>query len=42
MGTLIIGIIVLGIAALAGRKVYKDQKKGNTCSCGCENCPGKS
>ncbi|GBU25331.1 hypothetical protein R83H12_01974 [Fibrobacteria bacterium R8-3-H12] len=37
MGTLITGLILLGIVAAVIRKIYKDKKKGGCagCSCGC-------
>jgi predicted negative regulator of RcsB-dependent stress response len=40
MATIIIGLIVLAIVALAGYKVYKDHKKGPcaSCGCGCDAC----
>jgi hypothetical protein len=40
MATVIIGLIVLAIIALAAHKVYKDHKKGPcaSCGCGCDAC----
>ena len=39
MGTWIIGAFVLGIVALATRKVYKDAEKDRRCGCaGCSGC----
>lgn len=44
MGTIAAGAVVLGIAALAVRKIIKDKKSGKACSCGskCGSCPGAS
>ena len=38
MGTIIVGIVLLGIIALAVRSVVKSRKKGNGCGCGCDGC----
>jgi len=38
MGTLIVGVLVFGLLALAAYKTYQDRKKGKGCGCGCEGC----
>ena len=42
MGTFIIGIIVLALAALAVRSMVKDKKSGKSVQCGndCKHCGG--
>jgi len=42
MGTFIIGIIVLALAALAVRSMVKDKKSGKSIQCGgdCKDCGG--
>lgn len=42
MGTVIVGIVVLGIAALAVRSMIRDKKAGKSLQCGgdCKNCRG--
>ena len=41
LSTTVVGLIVLGAAALALRKILKDKKAGKTsCGCGCEGCTG--
>ena len=40
MGTWIVGAVVLAVAGLAARKIYKDRRNGKGCGCdGCTNCP---
>ncbi len=34
MGTIVVGAVVLVVAVLAARKIYRDKKNGNCCS-GC-------
>ena len=44
MSTFIVGAVVLAVAVLAARKIYKDKKSGNCCSgCGgsCAGCHGE-
>lgn len=41
MGNIIVGIIVIAIAALAARTIYKDKKAGKSnCGGGCSGCGG--
>ena len=42
MGTLIVGIIIAGIVALAIRSMIRDKKSGKSlqCGCDCKNCSG--
>ena len=40
MGTFIVGILVVGIAALAVRSMRRDKKKGNACGGSCASCQG--
>lgn len=42
MGTLIVGIIIAGIIALAVRSMIHDKKSGKSlqCGCDCKNCGG--
>ncbi|MCI9379731.1 MAG: FeoB-associated Cys-rich membrane protein [Dorea sp.] len=40
LSTAVIGLMVLGAAALAARSIWKNKKNGGGCGCGCENCPG--
>lgn len=41
MGTIIVGIIVAGCAALAIRSIILDKKnKKSSCGCGCGGCKG--
>ncbi len=42
MGTLVVGMIVLGIIGLAIRSIIKDKKSGKSPQCGqsCKNCSG--
>ena len=42
MGTLIIGIVVLAIVAVAVRSMVKDKKSGKSIQCGddCKHCGG--
>lgn len=42
MGTVITGIVVLGIAGLAVRSMVRDKKNGKSIQCGgdCKNCGG--
>lgn len=41
MGTVIVGLIVLGCAAFAVRSIVKDKKKGKaSCSGDCGRCKG--
>ncbi len=43
MGTLIVGLIVLGAAAMAVRSMIKDKKNGKSIQCGgdCRQCRGQ-
>lgn len=38
VSTTAVGIIVLGIAALAVRSMWKKKKNGGGCGCGCSGC----
>lgn len=38
VSTTIVGLIVLGIAALAVRSMWKKKKNGGGCGCGCSGC----
>lgn len=42
MGTLIVGLIVLGMIVLAFRRMFKNKKQGKSIQCGsdCKNCGG--
>ena len=42
MGTVVVGIIVAGVVALAVRSMVRDKKKGKSIQCGgdCKNCGG--
>lgn len=43
MGTIIVGAVVVVVAALAARSIYRDKKSGKACSgCsgGCAGCHG--
>lgn len=42
MGTVIVGLVVLGIAALAVRSMVRDKKAGKSLQCGgdCSHCHG--
>ncbi|QCP34448.1 FeoB-associated Cys-rich membrane protein [Anaerostipes rhamnosivorans] len=42
MGTLIVGLVVLGIVGLVVRSMVRDKKKGKSIQCGndCKNCGG--
>ena len=42
MGTVVVGIIVAGVVALAVRSMVKDKKAGKSIQCGgdCKNCGG--
>lgn len=42
MGTVIVGIVVAGIVALAVRSMIKDKKNGKSLQCGgdCKHCGG--
>lgn len=40
MGTLIVGILVLGVAALALRTLIRDKKNGKSCGGSCASCKG--
>lgn len=42
MGTLVVGLIVAGAAALIIRSMIKDKKAGKSCHCGgnCGGCKG--
>ncbi len=43
IGTIIIAVIVFGVAGLIIAKYFRDKKKGkSTCSCGCADCPMKN
>lgn len=39
MATIIIGLVVLGLAALAVRSIWRDKKQGKSCG-GCNGCCG--
>ncbi len=40
-GTILVGLVVLGIVAAIVTKMVRDKRKGKSvaCSCGCEGCP---
>jgi ferrous iron transport protein B len=38
MGTIIVGAVVICVAALAVIKIVKDRKRGKGCGCGCAGC----
>ena len=42
MGTVVVGIIVAGVVALAVRSMVRDKKYGKSIQCGgdCKNCGG--
>lgn len=40
MSTIIVGAVVLVVAVLAARKVYKDKKNGKCCGGNCSGCSG--
>ena len=42
MGTVVVGIIVAGVVALAVRSMVRDKKNGKSIQCGgdCKNCVG--
>ena len=42
MGTVVVGIIVAGVVALAVRSMVRDKKNGKSIQCGgvCKNCGG--
>lgn len=42
MGTLIVGLVVLGIVGMVVRSMVQDKKKGKSIQCGsdCKNCGG--
>ena len=42
MGTVVVGIIVAGVVALAVRSMVRDKKNGKSTQCGgdCKNCGG--
>lgn len=42
MGTLIVGLAILGIVGLVVRSMVRDKKKGKSIQCGsnCNNCGG--
>ena len=42
MGTVVVGIIVAGVVALAVRSMVRDKKNGKSILCGgdCKNCGG--
>ena len=42
MGTVVVGIIVAGVVALAVRSMVRDKKNGKTIQCGgdCKHCGG--
>lgn len=42
MGTIVVGLIVLGIMALAVRSMIRDKKTGKSLQCGgdCSHCKG--
>ena len=40
MGTIVVGVMVLGVLGAIVLKMVSDKKKGKTsCSCGCGSCP---
>jgi len=39
-GTIIVGVVLLGIVGLVIRKLIKDKKNGKACGCDCGNCSG--
>ncbi len=40
VSTTVVGAVVLGIAALAVRSIWKKKKAGGGCGCGCSGCNG--
>lgn len=40
ISTAAVGVVVLGIAALAVRNIWKKKKEGGGCGCGCSGCSG--
>ncbi len=40
ISTAAVGAVVLGIAALAVRNIWKRKKAGGGCGCGCSGCSG--
>lgn len=40
ISTAAVGAVVLGIAALAVRNIWKKKKSGGGCGCGCSGCSG--
>lgn len=40
VSTTVVGLIVLGVAALAVRNIWKKKKAGGGCGCGCSGCNG--
>ncbi|MCC8022989.1 MAG: FeoB-associated Cys-rich membrane protein [Clostridiales bacterium] len=39
LATILISLVMLGLIALAIRKMRRDKKKGASCGCGCDQCP---
>ena len=40
VSTTIVGMVVLGTAALAVRSIWKKKNTGGGCGCGCSGCGG--
>ena len=40
VSTTMVGMVVLGIVALAVRSIWKKKKAGGGCGCGCSGCSG--
>jgi hypothetical protein len=38
LGTIVIGLVVLGVVAAIVIKLIRDKRKGSGCSCGCGAC----
>lgn len=40
ISTILVGLVVIGIVALAVRSIIKDKKSGKGCGGGCSGCAG--
>ncbi|MDR2356713.1 MAG: FeoB-associated Cys-rich membrane protein [Oscillospiraceae bacterium] len=40
IGTILTGIVLLGVVALIVRKIVRDRRKNVGCGCGCSGCDG--
>ena len=40
VSTAAVGLIILAVAALALRSIWKKRKNGGGCGCGCSGCTG--